>query len=109
MPQHSENESWIVKTGDLVIQKKTRTGLSGLTKWEHLVYCLWVADYSMRNAGDIETARDVYLEFQKEGSRIAEELSLPLTHRAFSMPSDELQLCYFEHFEAICDEIRKRM
>ena len=106
MPRPSDNESWIVETGDIVIQKKALKGLNRLTRWEHLVYCLWAADYGIRNAGDLETARDVYREFQSEGSRIAGELSLPLTLRAFSMPSEELQLCYFKQFEAICDEIR---
>jgi hypothetical protein len=58
-----DNETWIVEEGDRISQKKARLGFDRLTDWERLVYSLWVADYGMRNAGDLSTARDVYADF----------------------------------------------
>ena len=52
----SENETWLIEAGDEVIQKMAASGSDGLSLWERLVYCLWVADYGMRNAGDLDTA-----------------------------------------------------
>lgn len=106
MAAPTENEIWIIEAGDWIIQKKARSGLDSLTAWERLVYCLWVADYGMRNAGDLETARDVYADFQTDARRAAEELSLRLAREAFSMPVSALEEVYFERFDAICNEIK---
>jgi hypothetical protein len=101
------NESWIVQAGDVVIQKRARGGVGSLSPVEKLIYCVWVADYGMRNAGDLETAYDVYSDFQPEATRLARELGLQQTHRAFSLPVADLQCEYFDRFEEICDEIRR--
>ena len=102
----TDNETWVIETGDTIIRKKTRGGIECLTPWETLVYCLWVADYGMRNAGDLDTAADVYPEFQLHAQRIAEALSLRLTYEAFSLPQRELEQEYFDRFESICHEIK---
>jgi hypothetical protein len=106
MSAPSDNESWVIDTGDAVIQKKSRGGMTSLSAQERLIYCLWVADYGMRNAGDLDTARDVYPDFQTEASRLARELSLPFTGESFSLPKALLQNEYLERFDRICDEIR---
>ena len=103
---HTDNETWVIEAGDTVIQKKASCGIECLSPWEILVYCLWVADYGMRNAGDLDTAADVYPEFQSEAKRMAETLSLRLTHEAFSLSQGDLEREYFDRFESICDEIR---
>ena len=103
----SPNETWVVDKGDLIIRKKAREGMTSLTPWELLVYCLWVADYGMRNAGDLETAGELYSLFQTEAARSAAELNLPQTTAAFSLAPDDLEKEYFDRFEAICDEIRQ--
>lgn len=102
----SDNETWLIETGDLVIRKKATFGAEGLLTWEVLVYCLWAADYGMRNAGDLDTAADVHPAFQEQARRIAEQLSLPMTHQAFSLSKDDLEMQYFERFELMCDEIK---
>lgn len=107
MAKPTKNESWIIETGDRVIQKKARRGAKKLTKWERLVYCLWVADYGMRNAGDLDTAADVYDEFHSEARRLSTELSLPLTQAAFSLSKGKLEREYFNRFELICEEIKQ--
>jgi len=102
----TDNETWVIENGETVIRKKARDGIKCLSPWETLVYCLWVADYGMRNAGDLNTAADVYPHFQLKAGRIAKTLSLQLTHEAFSLPQSDLEREYFDRFEPICDEIR---
>ncbi|MFD1157676.1 hypothetical protein [Roseovarius aestuarii] len=102
----ASNEDWIIDAGDVVIQKRVKDGRDSLQPLDKLIYCLWVADYGMRNAGDLSAAEDVYPPFQDEAEQLAKGLNLPLTHSAFSLSSAELERQYFELFEGVCDEIR---
>jgi hypothetical protein len=101
-----DNETWIIEAGDAIIQKSAEQGGGALTPLERLIYCLWVADYGMRNAGDLTTAHDVYPSFHDEAARLSRELALPLTHSAFGLHRSDLEQCYFEVFDQICNEIR---
>lgn len=102
----SDNENWIVEEGGIVVEKKVRSGLECLAPWERLVYCLWVADYGMSNAGDLRAAHDIYPEFQLTAQQAAAELSLPLSFGAFSMSQSSLESEYSILFESMCNEIR---
>jgi hypothetical protein len=106
MSAPSDNETWIIETGDDVIQKKAREGIGNLTPLERLIYCVWVADYGMRNAGDLDTARDLYATFQIEAAHLANDLSLKATRDAFELPTEHLQRQYFERFDDICNELK---
>src|SRR5262245_20892453 len=79
MSSPSENETWVIEEGGRVIEKEAARGRDSLNPWEKLVHCLWVADYGMRNAGDLDTAGDLYADFQSEACKIASELSLAVT------------------------------
>jgi len=107
MSTPSTNESWIIDAGDVVIKKMTNHGDSCLSPFERLIYCVWVADYSMRNAGDLDAAHDIYSDFQIEAARLVRELELKRTHAAFALPTADLQHQYFDRFEEVCDEIRR--
>lgn len=100
-----ELEHWIIETGDEVIQKEATQGTGALTPLERLIYCLWVADYGMRNAGDLMTAADVYAEFQEEAATLAGELGLARTHHAFAMPTEDLEEQYFDLLCGVVEEI----
>jgi hypothetical protein len=106
MNTHSKNESWIVERGDEIIEKKARVGMAGLSDWEQLLYCLWVTDYMMRNAGNFANAEVIYPDFQSDAARLANGLGLAATHQAFSLSPQNLQREYFDRFEPICDEIK---
>src|SRR5260370_40246684 len=97
-----EKEKWVVEEGDGIIQKKARVGVDRLPDWERLVYSLWVADYGMRNAGDLSTARDVYAEFQSVALHSATKLSLPTPCSAFALDPDTLHKRYFDRFAPVC-------
>ena len=70
----SENETWLIERGDEIIEKKAAQGYECLSKWERLVYCLWVCDYSIRNAGDLDTGTDIYPNYLPEMRELASEL-----------------------------------
>ena len=106
MNTHSENESWVVERGGEIIEKKALVGLAGLSDWERLVYCLWLTDYMMGNAGDFANAVDMCPTFQTDAKQFAERLGLAMTCEAFSLSERKLQKEYFERFERICDEIK---
>jgi uncharacterized protein YegJ (DUF2314 family) len=101
-----DNETWVVEEGNRIIQKMARVSIDGLTDWERLIYSLWVADYGMRNAGDLGTARDVYADFQSVALHSATKLSLPTSRSAFVLDPETLQEQYFDLFDAVCTEIR---
>lgn len=102
----TDNEARIIDAGDAVIEKMAGLGHSALSPVERLIYCMWVADYGMRNAGDLETARDLYPNFQREAAQLAQGLGLGFTRESFSLPSAAIQGEYFERFDRICDEIK---
>jgi len=101
----SDNQTWLIDAGDAVIQKKATTGPESLSSWEKLIYCLWVADYGMRNAGDLETARNLYRDFQQDAARLSKELHLEFTHETFALDADVPPQQYFERFDRICNEV----
>jgi hypothetical protein len=88
------------------IQKKDQAGAASLSDWEQLVYCVWVADYMMRNAGDFANAQDMYPSFQSDAKKLAARLGLVATRAAFSLSQRDLQKEYFNQFERICDELK---
>src|SRR5690242_16869573 len=102
----SQNESWVVKRGAQIVEKKAQVGVAGLNDWERLVYCLWLADYMMRNAGDFANAEDMCPTFQTDAKQFAQRLGLAITLEAFSLSQRKLQNEYFDRFERICDEIK---
>jgi hypothetical protein len=102
----TDNESWIVERGGDVVEKKAGRRSSSLNDWELLVYCVWVADYMMRNAGDFANAEALYPAFQTEAATCARKLGLRFTEGTFALPRRQLQDEYFDRFEAVCNEIR---
>jgi hypothetical protein len=100
-----DNRTWVIEAGRTVLEKEAATGFASLTAVERLVYCLWVADYGMTNAGDLKTAEDVDEQFQEKGLNAAQELALPKCIEAFSLARDDLERRYFQLFDTLCEEI----
>jgi hypothetical protein len=107
MSMPTENETWIIETGHTVIQKEANEGTDSLSPVERLILCLWTADYGMRNAGDLNAAREVYANFQAEAAQVAGELGLETTHHVFALPTAQLERSFLARFEEMCDEIRQ--
>ena len=80
-----DNETWIIEIGDSIIRKNISFDAQRLSDRDQLIYCLWVADYSMRNAGDLQVAEDLYEEYKLQGLEAASRLKLPLAKKLFSL------------------------
>jgi len=106
MAAPSENETWLIDVGDRMIKKKATGGALGLTPPERLIYCIWVADYGMRNAGTLEAAKDLYRDYKEEAEQLSFELRLPYVHESFCLSVQALEREYFDRFERICNEIK---
>jgi hypothetical protein len=102
----TDNENWIVEAGDAVVRSRVDLGPANVKSLDLLIYCLWVADYGMRNAGDLDTAGDLYAPFHDEGLRTSKELGLTETHSFFALSLKDLEQQYFERFDIVCNEIR---
>jgi hypothetical protein len=109
MPTSSDNETWLVETGDAIIGKKTREGADRLSPWETLVHRVWVCDYAMRNAGDLDVAEDLCPGFHAEARRISGESGLPVTHATFSLANADLEREWIDRFDAVVEELRGRL
>lgn len=106
-PNHSENQSWVVEAGGDAVQKRAKAGHTALSPKEKLLYCLWIADYGMCNAGDLSQAHILYADWQWEAVQMADELGLRFTRESFALPKATLQAQYFDRFDRICDEIKQ--
>jgi hypothetical protein len=104
--KYSKNDSWIIDTGDLVIEKMSQAGMRSLNDWERVVYCVWCIDYSIRNAGDLHSASDLYRNYKSTGLRSAKTLGLPRTSAAFALPNQTLIEQYYRLFDELVKEIR---
>jgi len=102
-----DNETWLLEEGDRVIERRVADGHSPPTMRDSLIYCLWVADYGMRNAGDLEAATDVYPTFMVDSLAAARALGLPMATEAFSLPIARLEERYFDLFDSLVAELRQ--
>ena len=103
-----DNQTWLIDHGHELVEKKRAQGVDALTPRERLIHCLWIADYSMRNAGDLSAARDLDPRFREDGLASATALDLDETRAAFSLSEGELERRYFDLFEPVCAELRAR-
>ena len=103
----TENENWIIDFGDEIIEMKYDHGIESLSEIETLIYCLWVADYSMRNSGDLIAGIDLYPHFKEQGKSIAEKLQLHITNELFSFDKAFMETKYFLYFEEVCNELKR--
>jgi len=102
-----DNETWLIDVGDGIITKQAEDSDTPQSPIERLIYCLWVADYGMRNAGDLATAVDFDEDFHLDGRRISADLGLRKTAELFLRNTAEFELVYFNVFDDVCDELRR--
>ena len=105
----TDNETWLIETGDLVIRKEVSSGLLSLSDIERAIYCFWVIDYSVRNSGTLGAVEDLYPDAFLELSQYARTNNL--SHLALICETtnrSEEGFCenYYRLFEAACDDIR---
>jgi hypothetical protein len=101
------NETWLIDATEPVLRKIADRGYDSLSALERLIRCLWLADYGMRNAGDLATASDRFWPLLEHGRIAATQLGLQRSMAAFSLSARELEQHYFDLFDGVCEEIRK--
>lgn len=99
-----DNEDWLIDIGDAIVEK--RADGEKLQPIDQLIYCLWVADYSVRNAGDLDSAKDLHPQFLTEGKSLAQSLSLPKTLELFSMDETDFEESFLDMFDEVADELK---
>ena len=103
-----DNETWLIDAGHTIIEKRRAEGVEALTPRERLIHAFWVADYSMRNAGDLASAHDLDPDYLRGGQSAAAALDLPAAIAMFSLSEGELERRYFDLFDQMCDALRGR-
>jgi hypothetical protein len=98
--------TWLLDEVGRIIEQQIAEGYPSLAARDRLIYCLWVADYGMCNAGDLATAADLHPTFRQDARSAALELGLPKTTVAFLLKSRKLQRRYFDLFNGVAAEIR---
>ena len=101
-----EAEDWLLEAGEAVVERKAARSYAGLTARERLIYCLWVADYGMRNAGDLASASDLHPGFMADALAAARDLGLPQVEVAFALSPADLERRYFSLFVSLVEEIK---
>ena len=104
MSRPTENETWLIQVGGEILETRALSN-EERPPLERLIHSFWVADYGMRNAGDLATAADLFPAFKAEGLVAARELGLVRCLELFSLEQAELERRYFELFEEACGEL----
>lgn len=107
MDDADDNETWLLDEGDRVIGRRASGDPSSPTARDVLIHCLWVADYGMRNAGDLEAAADVHPAFMADGLAAARSIGLPQATAAFALPVADLERRWFDLFDSFVAEVRR--
>lgn len=107
-PSGIDNQTWLIDAGHDIIEKKRVGGVDALIPRDQLIHGFWVADYSMRNAGDLATARDLDPRYLVGAHAAATVLGLPRAMAAFGLSEGELERRFFDLFDGVCDELRGR-
>ena len=105
----TDNETWLIETGDLVIRKKASSSLLSLSDIERAIYCFWVIDYSVRNSGTLGAVGDLYPGAFLELSQYARTNNvshLALISETANTTDEGFCENYYRLFEAACDDIR---
>ena len=103
-----DNETWLVDAGHAIIEKKRAEGADALTPRERLIHGFWIVDYSMRNAGDQASARDLDANYLTRARSAAAALDLPAATATFALSEGELEHRYFDLFDGVCGALRAR-
>ncbi|WP_086932991.1 hypothetical protein [Agarilytica rhodophyticola] len=105
-----DNETWILEVGDDIIEKKTKSSYESLTLLEQSIYCLWVIDYAVRNAGSLDPIEDLHPSAIDELIANAKAQGWKkiahLIHCSEEEEEDDFCDRYCQDFDESCNELR---
>jgi hypothetical protein len=91
-------EDWLLETWPLTDHEQSPL--------HTLVKCIAAADYSIRNAGDLDAAEDICPGFQQSAVEAAALLRLPIAHHHFSQTKARLAERWHDIFDRMIGEVR---
>ncbi|WP_458764882.1 hypothetical protein [Cupriavidus basilensis] len=106
---NSELATWVVDTGDEVIQKRANEGEIALSQAELAVYCMWTIDYAVRNSGSFGPLEDMESTALTDLLQIARGSGLRKLAAWLETSTNESAFCgtYYEQFDEPCAELRR--
>lgn len=104
----ADNESWLIDTGDDIIEKMANHGMATLSEIESAIYCLWVIDYAVRNSGSLEPVSDLYPQAFEVLSTLAKSNDWSAVSIFCSHAPDPNTFCaiFYSQFDTMCHELR---
>lgn len=101
-------ETWLIDTGDVVIQKLHDEGAASLAPTEWAVYWMWTIDYAVRNSGTFGPLKDMDSTAVQDLQAFSKSIGLNTLKAWLSTAADESAFCqsYFKHFDEACSELR---
>jgi hypothetical protein len=101
-------ETWLIDTGDVVLQKLHNEGSDSLSPPEWGVYWMWTIDYAVRNSGSFGPLEDMESTAIDDLLAFSERAGLQKLTTWLNSAADEATFCrsYLEHFNEACSELR---
>jgi hypothetical protein len=109
MSNVDDMETWLLETGDEIIEKRAEQGEASLSRPEHAIYCMWALDYAVRNAGSLDALEDVHETAIEDLAAFARAEKIGVLSALLDMAADEEAFidAYYEQFDAACTELRR--
>ena len=89
-------------------KKKAEHGINSFTDLESLIYCFWIADYGIGNAGDLEVCYDMKPTFKDDAIKLSTKLALTKTQKLFQLDDQDFIDKYDLLFEEVCNELKAK-
>ena len=102
-------ETWLLEAGDEVIEKRAVQGEASLSPPERAIYCMWVLDYAVRNAGSLDALEDVHETAIEDLAVFARAQKIAVLATLLDMAGGDEESfidAYYEQFDAACTELR---
>jgi hypothetical protein len=101
-------ETWLIDTGDDVLQKLHNEGASSISPTEWGVYWMWTIDYAVRNSGSFGPLQDMDSTAIDDLRAFSERTCLQKLTVWLNSSVNESMFCqsYLEHFDEACSELR---
>lgn len=101
-------ETWLIDTGDVIIQKLHNDGANSLDPTERAIDWMWWIDYAVRNSGSFGPLEDMDSTAIADLRAFSVRAGLQKMTAWINSAADESMFCqsYLEHFDESCSELR---
>lgn len=101
-----DNETWLLDAADEIIRRQTEEVSVPLSDYERLIYSLWLIDYSIRNAGDLQAMGERTSRAVGSAAEVATRLGLRDVAAFFEGGESTIIEEYIDRFDSLCESVR---